>query len=214
MTLIKSTPWLNNHFFLSTDACASGAGGYFQGQYFHTPFPGLILEQYGHDINILELLAVMAALKLWAPALRGYRFILSCDNKNCVLFLNPGHSRTRAMQLCRRKIWLLSAAAAFDFELAVYSRHLQLPGWPPQSLAYIPGHKAHFDALTFDIPTVHVPCTPDSFNFDVRSWHYDFLLFTQQIKTMPSLAHQPSLRFKNMSRIFKLTPTLLVPSGT
>ena len=31
---------------------------------------------------------------------------------------------------------------------------------------------------------------------------------------MPSLPHQPSLRFKNTSRIFKLTPTLLVPSGT
>ena len=64
VTFIKSTSRLNNPFFLSSDACASGAGGYFQGQYFHTPFPGHILEQYGHDINILELLAVMVALKL------------------------------------------------------------------------------------------------------------------------------------------------------
>ena len=69
VTLIKSTPWLNNPFFLSTDACASGAGDYFQGQYFHTPFPRHILKCYGHDINILPLLAVMVALKLWASAL-------------------------------------------------------------------------------------------------------------------------------------------------
>ena len=95
--LIKSTPWHNNPFFLSTDACASGAGSYFQGQYFHTPFPGHILKQYGHDINILELLAVMVALKLWAPALHHQHFILSCDNKNCVLSLNSGCSRTRAI---------------------------------------------------------------------------------------------------------------------
>ena len=168
VTLIKSTPWLNNPFFLSTDACASGAGGYFQGQYFHTPFPGHLLEQYGHDINILELLAVMVALKLWAPALRGQRFILSCDNKNCVLALNSGRSRTRAMQLCLREIWFLSAA--FDFELAAH--HIQgtfnsladhLSRWHLS-----PGHKAHFGALTADIPTVHVPCATDLFNFDVR----------------------------------------------
>ena len=95
VTLIKSTPWQHNPFFLSTDACASGAGGCFQGQYFHTPFPGHIMARYGHDINILELLAVMVALKLWAPALRGQRFILNCDNKNCVSSLNSGRSRTR-----------------------------------------------------------------------------------------------------------------------
>lgn len=168
VTLIKSTPWLNNPFYLSTDACASGAGGYFQGQFFHTPFPGHILEQYGHDINILELLAVMVALKLWAPALRGQRFILNCDNKNCVLALNSGRSRTRAMQLCLREIWFLSAA--FDFELAAH--HIQgasntladhLSRWHLS-----PGHKAHFEALTADIPTVHVPCATDLFNFDVR----------------------------------------------
>ena len=92
----------------------SGAGGYFQGQYFHTPFPKHLLEEYGHDINILELLAVMVALKLWAPALRGQRFILNCDNKNCVLSLNSGRSRTHAMQLCLREICFLSVAFDFD----------------------------------------------------------------------------------------------------
>ena len=168
VTLVKSTPWKNNPFFLSTDARTSGAGGYFQGQYFHTPFPGYILEQYGHDINILELLAVMVALKLWASALRGQRFIISCDNKNCVLALNSGRSRTHAMQLCLREIWFLSAA--FNFKLAAH--HIQ---GTSNSLAdhlshwhLSPGHKTHFDALTADIPTVHIPCAADLVNFDMR----------------------------------------------
>lgn len=118
------------------------------------PFPGHIMEQYRHDINILELLAVMVALKLWAPVLRGQRFILRCDNKNCVLSLNSGRSRTRTMQLCLREIWFLSTA--FDFELAAH--HIQ---GTSNSLAdhlsrchLSPGHKAHFDALTVHIPTV------------------------------------------------------------
>ena len=168
VTFIKSTTWLNNPFFLSTDACTLGAGSYFQGQYFHTPFPGHILEQCGHDINILELLAVMVALKLWAPALRGQRFILNCDSKNYVLALNSDGSRTRALQLCFDEIWFLSAA--FDFELAAH--HIQgtsnsltdhLSRW---NLS--PGHKAHCDPLAVAIPTVQVPCTTNLFNFDGR----------------------------------------------
>ena len=139
----------------------------FRGSIFTLLFP-YILEQYGLDLNILELLAVMVALKLWAPALRGQRFILSCENKNYVFSLNSGYSRTRAMQLCLCEIWFLSAA--FDFELAAH--HIQSTS---NSLAdhlsrwhLSPGHKAHFDALTVDIPTVYVPCATDLFNFEVR----------------------------------------------
>ena len=168
VTLIKSTPWQHNPIFLSTDACASGAGGYFQGQYFHTPFPGHIMARYGHDINILELLAVMVALKLWAPALHGQCFILNCDNKNCVSSLNSGRSRTHAMQLCLCKIWFLSAAV--NFELAAHhvegtsnSQADHLSRWHLS-----PDHKAHFEALTIDIPTVHIPCAAELFQFDVR----------------------------------------------
>ena len=49
--------------YLSTDACSTGAGGFFNGQYFHTPFPSSVLHRFGHDINTLELLAIMVALK-------------------------------------------------------------------------------------------------------------------------------------------------------
>lgn len=154
---------------MSTFACASGAGSYFQGQFFQTPFPGHILEHYGHEINILEPLAIMVALKLWAPALCGQRFIFNCDNKNCVLSLNSARSCTCSMQLCLSEIRFLSAA--LYFELATHhiqGIRLQLRGWPPKSLALSPGHKAHFEALTADIPTVHEPCATELFNLDVR----------------------------------------------
>ena len=39
VSIIKTAPWLDDRLFLSTDACSTGAGAYFNGQYFHTPFP-------------------------------------------------------------------------------------------------------------------------------------------------------------------------------
>ena len=70
---------------------------------------------YGHDMNILELLTIMVALKLWGTALRGQRVIISCDNEDSVFALNSGRSRTPGMQLCLREIWFLSDS--FDFEI-------------------------------------------------------------------------------------------------
>lgn len=72
------------------------------------------------------------------------------------------------MHLCLREIWLLSAA--FDFELAAH--HVE---GTSNSLAdhlsrwhLSPGHKAHFEAITIDIPTVHMSCAAALFQFDVR----------------------------------------------
>ena len=62
---------------------------------------------YGHDINILELLTIMVALKLWGTALRGQSVIISCDNENSVFALNSGPSRTPVIQRCLREIWCL-----------------------------------------------------------------------------------------------------------
>ena len=122
VSLIKTSPWLTEPRHLSTDACNTGAGGYFQGQFFHTPFPGTILNRFGADINVLELLSIMVALKLWGSALQGTRFVLQCDNNNSVLALNSGRSRSRGMQLCLREIWFLSAI--YDFEMTA----VHIPG--------------------------------------------------------------------------------------
>ena len=53
VSLIKTSPWIHDTLSFSIDACGSGAGGYFDGKFFHTPFPHPIMLLYGHDINIL-----------------------------------------------------------------------------------------------------------------------------------------------------------------
>ena len=94
VSIIKTSTWRNDPLYLSTDACGTGAGGFFAGQYFHTPFPHFVLRQSGHDINTLELFTIMATLKLWATFLRGQRLVLRCDNENSVFALNSGRSRS------------------------------------------------------------------------------------------------------------------------
>ena len=62
VSIIKTSPWRNDPLYLSTDACGTGAGGFFADQYFHTPFPHFVLHQFGHDINTLELLTIISKL--------------------------------------------------------------------------------------------------------------------------------------------------------
>jgi len=158
ISLIKTSPWISDPLLLSTDACNTGAGGYFNGQFFHSPFPAPIFHRFGDDINTLELLSIMVALKLWGTALRGLRFILHSDNSNSVQALNSGRSRTLGMQLCLREIWFLSSL--YDFEMSA----VHIPGRQNSLADHLsrwhlsPDHEAQFDALTSHISTTHVAC--------------------------------------------------------
>ena len=167
VSLIKSAPWLDDPWHLSTDACNTGAGRYFNGHYFHTPLPDSILQRFGDDINILELLTIMVALKLWGPALCGQRFIIRCDNNNSVLALNSGRSRPLGMQLCLREIWFLSAL--HDFELTA----AHIPGNDNTLADHLsrwqlsPFHEAQFHKLTAHTLTTHLACPAHLFDFEI-----------------------------------------------
>lgn len=167
VSLIKTSPWINDPWVLSTDACNTGAGGYFNGQFFHTPFPGPILHRFGHNINILELLSVMAALKLWGPALCGKRFILHCDNNNSVLAMSSGRSPTLGMQLCLREFWFLSAFHDFNIT-AVY-----IPGHHNTLADHLSHwhlslfHETQFKQLMAHTSTTHVACPARCFDFEI-----------------------------------------------
>lgn len=116
---------------------------------------------YGRDINILELLIIMVALKLCGTGLRGQRVIISCDNENSVFALCSGRSRTPGMQRCLREIWFLSAV--FDFEI----RADHVPGVSNTIADHLsrwhlsPSHMAQFEALTSGIPTTFIPRLPN-----------------------------------------------------
>lgn len=168
VSIIKTDPWIKHPQFLSTDACRTGAGGYFQGLYFHTPFPDNTLQSYGHDINTLELLTIMVALKLWGALLQGQRFILQCDNQNSVQALNSGRSRNYGMQACLREIWFLSAIYDFDLQ----AEHI--PGRDNTIADHLsrwhcaPSHEAQFHFLTADLDTTPVHCPQEFFLFDIQ----------------------------------------------
>ena len=95
----------------------------------------------------------------WSPWKSGdppstdLRFIVKCDNAKSVCALNSGRSRTRAMQLCLREIWFLSAR--FDFVL--FADHL--PGTFNTLVDYLsrwhlsPTHKAQLQTLTAGLVT-------------------------------------------------------------
>lgn len=164
-SIIKSGPWLKDPIFLSTDACSSGAGSFFNGSYFHRPFPGSIISRFGTDINTLKLFTVMVAFKIWGSSLSGQRFVLHCDNQNSVVALNSGRSRARMMQACLREIWFLSAT--HDFEV----RAAHIPGNDNRIADHLsrwhlhPSHKTHFEQLTSGLHCAPINFPSELFEF-------------------------------------------------
>ena len=138
VSIIKIDPWITDPLFLSTDACLTGAGGFFEGFFFHTPFPDFVLSSFGHDINTLELLAIMAALKLWGDRLRGKRFLLHCDNANSVLALNSGRSRASGHAGLSSGDLVFVRSLRFWIPCRAHSRSRQHHRRSPQPLACRP----------------------------------------------------------------------------
>ena len=164
---IKTSSWIDDPWVLSTDACNTGAGGFFNRQFFHTPFPGPILHRFGHNINILKLMSIMAALKVWGPTLRGKCFILHCDNNNSVLAMNSSHPRTLGMQLCLHEIWFLSAVHDFDMTTVhIPGRHNTLADhlshWH-----HSPFQETQFKQMTAPTSTTHVTYPARCFEFEI-----------------------------------------------
>ena len=91
--------------FFSTDACLKGAGGIYQGQYFHVEFPKevFMLDENVH-IAHLELLAIIVGVRLWADLVHGKRFTIACDNEAVVTIINSGRSRNCLLQQMLREL--------------------------------------------------------------------------------------------------------------
>ena len=121
VSLLRSSPWIDNESRFSTDACLSGIGGFFDGRFFHSAYPPFI-DPVSLTIASLEMLAVTISVKLWSEDLRGQRVLVRTDNQNTELALNTGRSRVPFVQSCLRELWFY--ASLFDFEL----RALYIPG--------------------------------------------------------------------------------------
>ena len=64
VSMTTSNNWSSSGEVFTTDACLMGCGGIYARYYFHKEFPEVISIQR-LDINSLELLTIVVALKLW-----------------------------------------------------------------------------------------------------------------------------------------------------
>lgn len=163
VSMIQDSPWSLPDAVMSTDACLSGCGGFYQGNYFHTPFPDAI-SQAGLDINELELMTLSVALKLWGHNFSRQRLVIACDNETAVTAVNTGRSTSETVQRILRDIWFMEAK--FDFTVrAVHIRGVDnklsdhLSRWELSAahrthffeLAQAEGHRLHECTVHLDL---------------------------------------------------------------
>ena len=70
ISMIPDPDWSDPDDIIACDACLTGAGGWYQGQYFHATFPSYI-QNLGMHIDGLEMLTLTVALKIWGWFLAG-----------------------------------------------------------------------------------------------------------------------------------------------
>ena len=104
---------------LTTDACLEGGGATFQGEHITFAFPQHIRDGL-HNINFLEFLTVIIAVKVWKDQLKGKRLIIHCDNMVTVYVMNTGRAKSRDLQRASRELAFLAATGEFELK----SRHL------------------------------------------------------------------------------------------
>ena len=95
---------------MATDACLKGYGGTCQDGYFRGRFPDHL---QGRNIALLEILAIMVALKIWGDKFTGQYFWIHVDNEAVASVLNTGASRNTELQNVLREIALLAARHQF-----------------------------------------------------------------------------------------------------
>lgn len=147
-SFIKLSSWLRVPWHLSTKACNTGAGGHFNGQLFYMPFPDPILHHFSDNINILVLLTIMAALKLWGPALRSHISSFVATTTACCPRLRPLKNTWHATLPTQDLVFV----CVTRFQAHRYPHH-HLSGWHLS-----PFHKAQFQQLTAHTPTTHMAC--------------------------------------------------------
>ena len=161
--LIHSAPSVGIPVVL--DSCLTGAGGHFGKLAFHTPYPPHITDKKLH-ITQLEMINVMAAVRLWAHLWSGHSLLILCDNAATVSVLQTGRGRDRILLHCARIIWHYSTA--YDFRITVE----HIPGTDnnlADSLSRYhthPTHKETVDKLVVN-HQLHI-CSVDSSIFSLK----------------------------------------------
>ena len=120
VSLIPPAKWTAPDVVFTTDSTLSGCGGLTDVEFFHTPFPTHILDRQ-LDINALEILGVVIAVRLWGGAFAGQRILVYCDNMQAVRAINSGKTKNAFTASCARQLWLETATYSFQLRAV----HLQ-----------------------------------------------------------------------------------------
>lgn len=165
ISMMEYENWSKPDAIFSSDSCLTGCGGFWNGFYFHTQFPAEILEKHFH-ISVLEMLAVIIALKLWGARFKGLRIVIYCDNKSVCDIISSGKSRSEPLQDCLREICYLASIHQFEIK----AQHLTseqnrisdlLSRWHLDKT-----NETKFKELTEDYST---------HKFDVRDYFFNFI---------------------------------------
>ena len=112
---------------IATDANLTGLGGTMSQQYFRAKFP---ISWRKKNIATLELLAVLAGLRIWANQLEGKYFWIHVDNEAVGTILNTGASKDPQLQSLLREIAYIAATKQF----VIKAKHIsgvsnRVPDW-------------------------------------------------------------------------------------
>ena len=127
----KALMWLHmeptTDAIIQTDTCLKGFGGIHGSEYFRGRFPKNLQQK---NIAILEMWAVMVALKIWSHKLKGKYFWVHVDNEAVAIILNTGSSRDPELQDALREIAYIAAQHQF----VIKTRHIagitnRIPDW-------------------------------------------------------------------------------------
>ena len=69
----------------------------------------ILLHYEGYNINHLEMINIMVAIKIWGSIWSNKKICIHCDNLPVVEILNSGKARDHILATCVRNIWLLTA---------------------------------------------------------------------------------------------------------
>ena len=109
ISILPPLRWDAPDRIFSTDATLKACGGWSEGLAFHVEFPAEILRESGGNINELELMAFVLAIRLFGERLCNRNILAYCDNKVSVDVVNSGAARNRFSQKCLRELCFLTA---------------------------------------------------------------------------------------------------------
>ena len=108
ITLMPSINWEAPDRVMACDACLEGGGGWCQDTCFFAAFPENLKQDSRVCINELELITIVACIKLWAARIENRNILVFCDNKTTVDVVNAGRAKNTFAQACLRELcwWL------------------------------------------------------------------------------------------------------------